>query len=435
MHQLSDFIHDPTVLAIATLIGAAAIIWAIITFPVRWWLNRGKPRPATTVDIGAVAQQIKDLENKLDRGSEWVDGLPQAVNEKLRAAYQEARILQLEGYEAQSADKHRDAIDRFTRALVLAETDSQRAALRILRGNSYESVSDYGKAEADYKEVLKVAARISPDRDALTARAVVLSNLGITYAARGELGKAEKHQKEAVTIHRETGDRLGEAGALCNLGGVYLRQGKLHEAEEHFKKALKIQRKISNRHGEAQNLGNLGSVYILRGELGKAEKNLERALNMDGNRLGQAQDLLGLGNVYYQRGRLELAEKAYKQALNIDSEIGNRLGQAQDLLGLGNVYHQRAQSERAEKRYTQALEIAEQIAYRLGQADALGNLGIVYGQRGELGKAKEHLRQAHSIYNAIGAGGQGPRTVWQTLEGLVELDRQGREGGGERSEG
>ena len=144
MEQLNDFIHDQTVLAVATLVGAAGVIFAIVAFPVRWWWNRRKSPPATKADTDTLAdalarqsQQIKELESKTGRGAEYVDGLPEAVNEKLRAAYQEARILQLEGYQAQSADKHREAIDRFTRALALAENDSQRAALRVLRGNSH----------------------------------------------------------------------------------------------------------------------------------------------------------------------------------------------------------------------------------------------------------------------------------------------------------
>ena len=186
MLSLGGFITHPvvlTVLAVVAVVGCAATIWAIVRSP-------------TKADTDAIAQQIKELEAKVTLGSEYLDGLPEAVNKKLRAAYEEARILQLEGYAAQSDHKHREAIDRFTRALELAENDSQRAALHNLRGNSYFSISQYDEAQADYEETLKLAERISPVQDAAEARAAALGNLGLVYADRGELHKAEEHHKK-----------------------------------------------------------------------------------------------------------------------------------------------------------------------------------------------------------------------------------------------
>ena len=319
----------------------------------------------------------------------YVDGLPQAKDPALRAAFEEGRRLQDEGYEAQNAHKHREAIDRFTRALELAENDSQRAALRILRGNSYASISEYGEAEADYQETLKLGKNISPTEDAAQARAAALGNLGTVYADRGELDKAEEHHKQALEIDRETGNRLGEAADLNNLGTVYSRRGDLDIGEEHHKKALEIAREIGDREGEAITLGNLGVDYLQRGDLDKAEEHL-------------------------------------KQALGIQRDIGDRLGEARQLSNLGGVYHHRGDLEKAEEHVKEALDIQREIGNRLNQADALANLGIVYRNRGQPKEARDHLQQAQAIYQEIGAGGPNVEIVRQALE---ELERRQQERG------
>jgi len=321
-----------------------------------------------------------------------VDGLPQAKDPLLRAAFEEGQRLQQEGYEAQSAHKHREAIDRFTRALELAENDSQRAALHVLRGNSCYSISQYDEAQTDYEKTLKLAERISPVQDAAEARAAALSGLGLVCSERGDLEKAEEHHKQALDIHRKIGDRQSEAATLDNLGTVYGRRGALDQAEECFKQALAIDKEIGSSLGEATVLGNLGIVYRRRGEMQKAEKH-------------------------------------HKKALKIAREIGNRLGEANHLGNLGIVYGQRngpGDLDKAEKHFKQALEIAGKIGYRLGEAADLANLGNVYRQRGDLSKAREYLQQAQTIYQKIGARGEGPDIVRRWL---AELERGQQERG------
>jgi tetratricopeptide (TPR) repeat protein len=435
-------VNDPNVIGAATVVTIVAGALAMVEFvwkPIRGFRHRNDPPLATREDI-------QRLEKKLALPAEFLDGLPEAVDKKLRAAYEEARLLQLEGYQAQNADKHQEAIDRFTRALGLAENDSQRAALHSLRGNSYHSISEYGKAAADHEETLKLSKCMSP-KDAASARSAALGNLGLVYQGRGDLDKAEGHHKQALDINREIGYRLGEASQLGNLGNVYFQRGELEKAEDHHKQALEIHRDIGDRLGEARDLGNLGIVYGQRGrpgDLDKAEEHFKEALTIDreiGDRLGEAHDLGNLGNVYGLRGGpgdLDKAEEHYKQILEIHREIGDRLGQAHDLGNLGNVYLLRGgpgDLDKAEEHYGQALEIHSEIGNRLGQAHDLGNLGVVYALRGEFDKAKEHSRQAKSIFEATGARSEADQTR-QALERIEELERQQREGGKEeRSEG
>lgn len=58
------------------------------------------------------AQLIEKLLENVERLPEYLADLETTQKDTLRAAYEEGRRLQLEGYEAQNEEKHREAIDR-----------------------------------------------------------------------------------------------------------------------------------------------------------------------------------------------------------------------------------------------------------------------------------------------------------------------------------
>jgi len=421
---------DVNIIAVATVLAIVAGVIAIAQ--AAWLLARRfllplEPPIAAKADIDALLHQISALEQNIAHPSEYLAGLPQALNETLRAAYQEARILQLEGYEAQNADKHKEAIDRFTRALGLAENDAQRAALHILRGNSYEATSDYHKAQNDYRRALQLSIDISPAEDAAHARATALRNLGTVYASLGQLQPAEESYQQALQIDRETGNRLGQAEDLGNLGTVHAQRGDLQRAEQFIRQALEIHQAIGNRLGEAAALSNLGIVYRHQADLNRAEQHYKEALQIQrqmNDRAGQARQLGNLGLVYARRGDLDRAEQHHKQAIEIHRQLDDRLGQAQDLANLGIVYAERGDLHQAKQYYKIALDMHRQIGSRLGEANALANLGRVAEEQGDLKQARELLGEALAIYEQSAAGGPGPQIIRRALARIEEQKRQ-----------
>jgi len=422
MLSLGGFITHPvvlTVLAVVAVVGCAATIWAILRSP-------------TKADTDAIAQQIKDLESKVTLGPEYLDGLPEAVNQKLRAAYQEARILQLEGYEAQSREKHEEAIDRFTRALALAETDSQRAALHLLRGNSYENVSEYAEAEADFHEMLRLAANIGLAREADQVRGIAIGSLGNIHFHRYQLPEAEERYSTALEIARRLDNRASQAQILGNLGNLYMRRDRLTEAEESHEMALAISRQLGDQRSELQDLGNLANVYRLRGENRRAEEQYRRVLEMSsriGYRLGEANSLLALAHVVdlgdpRQEGYCE-------QALEIYTRIGNREGEANARSQLGFVYAQRGELDVAEKCHRDAMRLFTGMGDLVAGADELRNLALVHVLRGELDQAKEAALAAEAIYRQHDIDGKRHDIMRQLLEGIERTERQQRDGGEE----
>ncbi|KAG6855445.1 hypothetical protein H0H87_002735 [Tephrocybe sp. NHM501043] len=64
------------------------------------------------------------------------------------------------------------------------------------------------------------------------------------------------------------------------LGEVYLQRGHLFDAEESFNQAVDLHREVHNVLGEANNIRNLGRVHLKRNQLDEAEESFERAAQL-----------------------------------------------------------------------------------------------------------------------------------------------------------
>ena len=67
-----------------------------------------------------------------------------------------------------------------------------------------------------------------------------LRNLGVLYRRQGKLERARSHLENALSIHRDTGNRAEEAAALCTLGNLDLDEGRKIEGQKKLESALEI---------------------------------------------------------------------------------------------------------------------------------------------------------------------------------------------------
>ena len=129
--------------------------------------------------------------------------------------------------------------------------------------------------KVEWLEEAAAAARTLGDREAEDRH---LGNLGIAYAALGEVRRAIEYYEQALAIAREIGDRQGEGNALGNLGLAYADLGDVRRAIEFYEQALVIVRNIGDRRAEGYVLGNLGLAYADLGEVRRAIEYHEQAL-------------------------------------------------------------------------------------------------------------------------------------------------------------
>ena len=73
-----------------------------------------------------------------------------------------------------------------------------------------------------------------------------LGNLGLAYADLGDARCAIGYYEQCLTIHREIGDRQGEAFGSWNLGDLYARQGDLARAAQLMQVCVDFERQIGH---------------------------------------------------------------------------------------------------------------------------------------------------------------------------------------------
>jgi tetratricopeptide (TPR) repeat protein len=124
------------------------------------------------------------------------------------------------------------------------------------------------------------------------SKARILTLLGYSQRALGQVEQAVKLHQQALEIARESGDRPCEIANLNHLSRTWVMQNDYSAAIDTSQRALILARQTGDRLGEANALTNLGSTTVAQGQA-------EVALDSD-----QYEQVLG----YLQRG-LRLSEQ------------------------------------------------------------------------------------------------------------------------------
>ena len=72
-----------------------------------------------------------------------------------------------------------------------------------------------------------------------------LANLGLVALDHGDYAAAKAYLEQALALHRQQGDRLGEANQLGNLGLVAQNQGDYAAAKAYLEQALALHRQLT----------------------------------------------------------------------------------------------------------------------------------------------------------------------------------------------
>jgi tetratricopeptide (TPR) repeat protein len=165
----------------------------------------------------------------------------------------------------------------------------------------------------------------------------VLAQLGTASRNLGQIAKALDCYNQALD-QCPTDDQHMRALLLHELGILYADRGEIEQAIALYQQSLEIQEQIGNVQGKAATLHQLGRIYANRGEIEQAIALYQQSLEIQeqiGNVQGKAATLHQLGILYANRGEIEQAIALYQQSLEIKEQIGDALGKAATLQWLG----------------------------------------------------------------------------------------------------
>jgi tetratricopeptide (TPR) repeat protein len=205
----------------------------------------------------------------------------------------------------------------------------------------------------------------------------------------------------AVTLAREKGDAIAEAGCVRGLGQTWLDRGNASRAEPLLKTALAMyEREPTLVEGEiATALAALGELYLVQDKNGLAEEVLRRALLSKERSLGTAHPQTALvlellADSVCKQGRTELARQYLDRAEGIMSaQFGERSMMAATVFVNRGALEQRAgNAEKSVGQYRKALDILGS-----GDWDLSGYRQVVMTRYAAALKSAHHKREAADV--------------------------------------
>ncbi|MDY6873321.1 MAG: tetratricopeptide repeat protein, partial [Chloroflexota bacterium] len=221
-----------------------------------------------------------------------------------------------------------------------------------------------GRAALDFSQAnlsLDHAFQIAHEMGYFALEGDIIRCLGNVAYWQNKYPKSRDLFIQALDIHRETGDLLGELSALNNLGKVTELIGDFPEAVNCYTQAAEICHKINNRLAEGVILTNLGQLTADIGNFSKAQTLLEQAAIIRKevkNDEGLALVFKSLGDVHRMKGQYDLAHSYYDQAHSINVRIQHKEQTFGTFAAYSNLYRDLGDYQQAQFYLDQAAEIA-----------------------------------------------------------------------------
>jgi tetratricopeptide (TPR) repeat protein len=231
------------------------------------------------VYAGLLARERRSLHRALAEAIEQLYATPLLLDahlEDLAYHYYEAGVwekaleyAQRVGEKALALYAPHAAIDHFTHALFALHhlPGAQSSPVYRLRGQAFETLGDFERAQGDYERALETA-RAAHDR--LMEWHSVMA-LGFLWTGH-DYEQAGVWFRQALALAEELADPTLRARSLNSLGNWLQNTGRIQEALEAHQEALRLFETQQNVQGMAETLEMLGMAYYFTGDPARAVK-------------------------------------------------------------------------------------------------------------------------------------------------------------------
>jgi len=184
---------------------------------------------------------------------------------------------QLVGEKALALDAPRAAVAHMTEALGAAHQllMTPPAILHRERGQGYDTLGEFERAQADYEQALHLA-RLSGDRQ---MEWQCLLDLGMLWTGR-DYAQAGPWFRQALTLAEQLASSPQRARSLNRLGNWLVNVGQTEEGLRMHHEALALFEALDERQGLAETLDLLGVGYGLHGDIINSVRSYERSVEL-----------------------------------------------------------------------------------------------------------------------------------------------------------
>jgi Predicted ATPase len=239
-----------------------------------------------------------------------------------------------------------------------------------------------------------------------------LKSLGVVHIMLGHFAEAENYFEQALSLHRELGNRRGLGNMLNSLGETARLRGDYSAAVTRYEEALAITREIGDRANEMTYLSNLGGARIGLQDYAVAEEDLRRVISMAGtDRFYALSETYGfLAEACLGQKKFDEAIEAISQSLPLGLETENpeyiggvwrtlglvAAGLPDESLAVGN------QTYDARGCFQESLRVWTEVGAEAERARTLRAWASYEIERGDHERGREMYSEAREIFSRLG---------------------------------
>lgn len=319
------------------------------------------------------------------------------------------RALHLSGNISCRSHQYSQALEKFNRALYIAEESNNRsgqAGLLDEIGGVYWYISDYPKALDYYHRSLTITEELGVPHDI----AKVLADIGLVHMNLEEYERALKYYHKALALAEKEQDKSSITIYLGNIGNAYGAMEDYNQSLEYLLKGLSLAKEIGNLRSISAKLSNIAIVYRLLKDYSMSMEKVLESLSITekiGDKYGTVINLINIAKLFSLEDFIEYnlgkAIEYNLQALEISEEINDRHNQSTIHHRLSEIYKKQGEWElfalSLEKYYTLDKEIQGEETKRIGDKYAY-ELQIVEKEKQiavEQARNEEIRRQQHIL--------------------------------------
>ena len=288
--------------------------------------------------------------------------------------------------------------------VVKAQAAAQRAiekgnaqGLQLIVARAYGILCQIGNGDSTAQDCDNARKRYTAVGDRDNA-ARTTADFAIFYYEQGDLDRAEAMYREVIKVFRQIGDLEGVTTASANLGDISLARGDLAEAARGLSDAIPGYKEMGDKDGVALTLADLAKIARLRGDLKAALAGYKQARaiaqEIADNR-AVAYALAGTGDVLADQGDLPAARSSHQESLILCKEIGDKQAVAETELALARLSIEQGHAADAEtvirkckEQFHQDQQADDELAASVVLIDALLAESKLAEAESEAGKAK-----------------------------------------------
>jgi len=343
----------------------------------------------------------------LDHKPIWIDALSQIG--KIHA-------------EQQEYDKAVVPLEKAYRMAYESQDTPREMFLAGLQGDTYQAMSQFGKAMEFYTIGLEKAQELG-NKDAQCSYHIAIGKI---YVEEEAPDPAHKHFKHALDI----GSRMQHAGyefqAFENLLHLNIRQDDLDAALKNGEHAIQLAWEIEDPGAEAACISNLTDYLIEKGEYQTASRHLDRGLELAKNAHDQEWQLkmtADKGIAHYYMGSLEEADdwitRALETAVHLQKDAEEMILRSQlsaIKADLGRIEESLALAE-------QSLDLAQQQDQPIVAGDQYILIAMNHYELDNREQAQHAAHQALELYRDLERDDlvERAQTVLEGFKGLQDM--------------